>query len=70
MDKGFLFAALKGHTHDGRAFIVEALQKGQRHPDHIGTPKPDTQAMWMEEENPRLRFAHEAAKFMQASLHI
>lgn len=64
VDKGFLFAALKGHTHDGRAFIVEALQKGASAIlTHIGTPKPDTQAMWMEEENPRLRFAHEAAKF-------
>lgn len=65
VDHGYLFAALKGLSRDGRSFIHDALIKGAAailtEPD---TPTPAGVTIpFIPSENPRYRYAKLAAKF-------
>ena len=63
VERGFLFAALPGAKHDGRAFVGEALRRGAS--VVLAAPGLDLPAgvPYVEAANPRRAFARAAARF-------
>ncbi len=63
VERGFLFAALPGARHDGRAFVGEALRRGAS--VVLAAPGLDLPAgvPYVEAANPRRAFARAAARF-------
>jgi UDP-N-acetylmuramoyl-L-alanyl-D-glutamate--2,6-diaminopimelate ligase len=73
--KGYLFAALPGHAHDGRAFIPDAVGKGAcalLAPTGTTAELPVTlrDIPLVEDNEPRRRFAQMAARFYGAQPEV
>jgi len=69
VERGFLFAALPGIRHDGRAFIAEAVARGAGAvlaPSGTVLPESARSAALVTDQNPRRRLALMAARFYEA----
>jgi len=68
VERGFLFAALPGSRHDGRAFIAEAVACGAvavLAPQGTALPEGAGAAALVADDNPRRRLALMAARFYE-----
>jgi len=68
VERGFLFAALPGSRHDGRAFIAEAVARGAvavLAPQGTALPEGAGAAALVTDDNPRRRLALMAARFYE-----
>jgi len=68
VERGFLFAALPGSRHDGRAFIAEAVARGAvavLAPQGTALPEGAGAAALVSDDSPRRRLALMAARFYE-----
>jgi len=68
VERGFLFAALPGSRHDGRAFVAEAVARGAvavLAPTGTALPEEARTAALITDDDPRRRLALMAARFYE-----